>query len=310
MCICYRERRPLSHEVCQVVSARTIKPEDYERFRRFLETSCGIVLGDNKQYLVLSRLSGLMVRHDAEDLGALVTRLERGGAQRLRAEVIDAMTTNETQWFRDVYPFALLKETLLPKFERAKRSSIRIWSAGCSSGQEPYSLSMAVDEYREAGRSLDAQIVGTDISPQMIARAQAAEYGATEVRRGLSPERQRRFFVSAGSERWRVRPETSRRVTFRQHNLLESFTVLGSFDLIFCRNVLIYFSLASREQIVRRMAQSLNPGGYLVVGASESLSRNLDDFEMERCDPGVIYRRRESPPRSRAAENLLSPRRP
>ncbi len=289
------------------MSATTIKPEDYERFRRFLETSCGIVLGDNKQYLVLSRLGGLMARQETADLGALVSRLEHGGTHKLRGEVVDAMTTNETQWFRDVYPFALLKDTLLPKFEQACRSSLRIWSAGCSSGQEPYSLSMAVEERREAGRGLEAQIVGTDISPRMITRAQGAEYGASEVRRGLSPERQRRFFVAAGGDRWKVRPETARRVTFRQHNLLESFTVLGSFDLIFCRNVLIYFSLASREQIIRRMAQTLNPGGYLVVGASESLSRNLDDFEMERCNPGVVYRRRQSPPRSRTADSLLSP---
>lgn len=275
------------------MSSTAICPEDYERFRRFLETSCGIVLGENKQYLVASRLNGLIARRALADLGALVAQLERPAALALRAEVIDAMTTNETQWFRDVYPFAVVQGHLFPQFERLRRPNLRIWSAGCSSGQEPYSLSMAVEEYRERGRSIDAQIVGTDISPQMIARAQRGRYAASEIRRGLSPERQRQFFVTTDGDASQVRPEIARRVTFRQHNLLESFNALGSFDLIFCRNVLIYFSLASREQIIRRMAGALRPGGYLVVGASESLSRNLEEFAMERCHPGVVYRRRD-----------------
>lgn len=274
------------------VTAAAIKNEHYELFRRFLEKSCGIVLGDNKQYLVASRLSRLMGEQGVSDLGVLVARLERPGQEPLRARVIDAMTTNETQWFRDIYPFATLQGQLLPEFQ-GRGGGLRIWSAGCSSGQEPYSISMAVEEFRDRSRNIDVQIVGTDISPQMIERARAAQYVANEIRRGLTPERQQRFFWTVDADTWQLRPEPVRRVSFHQHNLLDSFSVLGRFDIIFCRNVLIYFSLTSREDIIRRMARALNPGGYLVVGASESLSRNLAEFEMVRCQPGVVYRRRE-----------------
>lgn len=274
------------------MSSGAIDPRHYEAFRLFLERSCGIVLGDNKQYLVASRLNQLMKAEGVADLGQLVQRLESTQGRALRADVIDAMTTNETQWFRDTYPFTVLKDHLLPELERAGKRQVRIWSAGCSSGQEPYSMSIAIEERRESGGTIDGQILGTDVSPQMIERARGAEYFASEIRRGLSPERHQRHFESVTPQTSRVRPAIARRVGFRQHNLLESFSMLGRFDLIFCRNVLIYFSLAVREDIIRRMGQVLTPGGYLVVGASESLSRNMDDFEMVRCNPGVVYRRR------------------
>lgn len=271
------------------MAANAIDPEHYDRFRRFLERNCGIVLGSNKQYLVASRLGQLMARQGVRDLGELVQRLEGAGGRALRSVVIDAMTTNETQWFRDTYPFEVLQAHLLPALDRSR---VRLWSAGCSSGQEPYSLSMAVQEYRGRGRGVEATVLGTDISPQMIERARAAEYSASEIRRGLSAERQRRFFVAVDGETWRIRPEVSRRVSFRQHNLLESYSLLGSFEIIFCRNVLIYFSLEARRDILGRMAQALVPGGYLVLGASESPPRPLDAFELVRTTQGVAYRRR------------------
>lgn len=271
------------------MAANAIDPEHYDRFRRFLERSCGIVLGSNKQYLVASRLAQLMQRQGVRDLGELVQRLEGSGGQALRSAVIDAMTTNETQWFRDTYPFEVLEAHLLPALDRPR---IRIWSAACSSGQEAFSLSMAVQEYRDRGHGVEASILGTDISPRMIERARAGCYSASEIRRGLSPERQRRFFVAVDADTWRVRPEVSRSVSFRQHNLLESYSLLGSFEIIFCRNVLIYFALDARQDILHRMAQCLVPGGYLVLGASESLPRQLDAFELVRTPQGVAYRRR------------------
>ncbi|PWG62315.1 CheR family methyltransferase [Spiribacter halobius] len=271
------------------MAVNAIDPDHYDRFRRFLERSCGIVLGSNKQYLVASRLGQLMARQGVRDLGELVQRLEGAGSHALRSAVIDAMTTNETQWFRDTYPFEMLESQLLPALDRGR---VRIWSAACSSGQEAYSLSMAVQEYRDRGRPVEASVVGTDISPQMIERARAGAYSASEIRRGLSAERQRRFFVAVDKDTWRVRPEVSRGVSFRQHNLLESFTLLGSFEIIFCRNVLIYFSLQARQDILHRMAQALVPGGYLVLGASESLPRQLNEFELVRTPQGVAYRRR------------------
>jgi Methylase of chemotaxis methyl-accepting proteins len=276
------------------VASATIDPEHYRAFRDFLEQSCGIVLGDNKQYLVASRLGQLIEREGFRDLGELVARLNRPGAGTLRGHVIEAMTTNETQFFRDVYPFEALKQRLFPEFQQRRLWPARIWSAACSSGQEAYSISMALQEYNEEGGRLEAEILGTDISPAMVQQATAGRYNASAVSRGLSPQRLRRFFTQIDANTWEVRPEIRRRTTFRQHNLLESYSLLGRFDLIFCRNVLIYFSQESRVDILNRMAKVLNPGGYLIVGASESLVRHADHFEMIRIGGGVIYRLRDA----------------
>lgn len=263
-------------------------------FRDFLEKSCGIVLGDNKQYLVASRLTPLMVEHGLADLGMLLDRLGRYDGGLLRAKVIEAMTTNETQFFRDVYPFTLLKEHILPELQQRRIWQARIWSAACSSGQEAYSISMTVQEYNEEGGRLDAEILGTDIAQQMVDQASRGRYGVSAISRGLTPERRDRFFTALpDGQTWEVRPEIRRRVSFRTHNLLDSFATLGRFDVIFCRNVLIYFSAQSRQNILSRMAQVLNPGGFLIVGASESLARQADDFEMVRLPQGVIYRVRQ-----------------
>lgn len=275
-----------------MVSSREIVPEHYQAFRAFLEQSCGIVLGDNKQYLVSSRLGHLMQREGIKDLGELVYRVQQHGGQRLRGMVIEAMTTNETQWFRDTYPFTILQDTLLPEFVKRGQQQLRIWSAACSSGQEAYSLSIALEEYRARGARIEAEIVGTDISPAMIAQAKEARYTASTINRGLSAERRDRYFQRNGED-WQVRPEIRRRAQFMVHNLLDSYASLGRFDIIFCRNVLIYFSADSRENILNRMIQQMRPGGYLIVGASESLARHANDLQMIRSHGGVIYRLRE-----------------
>ncbi|KAB7627202.1 CheR family methyltransferase [Alkalilimnicola sp. S0819] len=267
-----------------------IKAEDYERFCRFLERSSGIVLGEHKQYLVSSRLGHTMSRHGFTDLGALVEALDRAGAQSLRGEVIEAMTTNETQWFRDGYPFLILQNYLFPEWLQARRWRTRIWSAACSSGQEAYSVAMTNQEFNDQGNSLDTEIIGTDIAPAMISHANAARYGTAAMNRGLSRERQERFFTPVDEAHWEVKPEIRRRAHFRLHNLLESYSLLGRFDLIMCRNVLIYFSAESRQDIISRMSRILNPGGYLMLGASESLARHSDAFEMVRTANGSIYR--------------------
>ena len=280
-----------------MAASRHIDPDHYQAFRRFLEQSCGIVLGDNKQYLVSSRLGHLMTREGIADLGELVQLVQGPRGAALRGRVIEAMTTNETQWFRDLYPFAILKERLFPELVQRGNHHVRIWSAACSSGQEPYSISMALEEFRAQGRRLDAEIVGTDISPAMVAQARLARYGGSAINRGLALERRQRFFRQVEQDVWEARPEVRARVRIHAHNLLESFAALGRFDLIFCRNVLIYFSAASREDILRRMCQQLQPGGYLIVGASESLARHADDLEMVRSHGGVIYRLRGKPGR-------------
>lgn len=269
----------------------TLTAEDYQAFRVFLEEVSGIVLGENKQYLVTSRLTRLIVENDIESFSMLMDRLKRD--TRLRQRIMDAMTTNETSWFRDVYPFDILKEKLLPELAKNQPHHIRIWSAACSTGQEPYSLSMMVQEYlasKPGSLPADAvQIIGTDISPSVLETAKAGRYAGVAVSRGLSPERKARYFreVDGG---WEVSDETKKRVSFRELNLMQSYTMMGRFEIIYCRNVLIYFSTELKRDILSRMAKCLSPGGFLVLGGSESISNYSDEFELIRWRNGVIYR--------------------
>jgi len=275
-----------------------ISTDEYEDFRQFLEDACGILLGENKHYLVQSRLNRMVTDSKLGSLGDLVGRLRRehsGGP--LREQVIEAMTTNETFWFRDNHPFRIFSEHILSGYIKRKQRSLRIWSAACSTGQEPYSVSMTAQDFllRNPGSAVDVQIVATDISPSVLDEAKAGYYDAMAVARGLPADARARYFEQDKShweERWRVREAIRKRVRFTQGNLLAGYSVLGRFDVIFCRNVLIYFSSQSRVDIIRRMADILNPGGYLFLGASEAITQYSDAFDMVRCNPGVVYRKK------------------
>ena len=268
--------------------------KEYVMFRDFLEQQCGIVLGENKQYLVKSRLAPLMQRFNVASLSELVAKTLSPFERQLRSAVIDAMTTNETLWFRDTYPYELLKKQIFPELEKTCRT-VKIWSAASSSGQEPYSISMTALEYQQSrpgAFSLGVQVLGTDISNTMLEHCQRAEYDGLALSRGLSPERRSKFFEDSGKGMMRLKEPVRKNVSFRHLNLLDSYTLLGKFDIIFCRNVLIYFSADVKAKIIRQFAQSLNPRGYLFLGASESLSSLNNDFEMVRCNPGIIYRKK------------------
>jgi chemotaxis protein methyltransferase CheR len=279
----------------RVTSAeRSLSAEEYEDFRSFLEKGSGIVLGENKHYLVVSRLFGLLDEFGVESMSELLGRVKGGRTPRLRERVIEAMTTNETYWFRDNFPFDYLQGSILKELGAAAKGPIRIWCAACSTGQEPYSISMAIQEYKSSNPGAlrsDVEIVGTDISPAVLRDAQAARYESLSMARGLSAERKQRFFV-AHDRYWELKPELRARVSFRELNLLQSYALLGRFDIVFCRNVLIYFSPESKRDILDRIAKVLNPGGYLLLGASETMSGYSDAYEMIRAPRGVVYRRR------------------
>ena len=264
-------------------------PEEYKNFQSFLEKACGIVLGDNKHYLVSSRLHRLMKESNIPTLQELVDSLNKSLNNALRTKVIEAMTTNETLWFRDTYPFQVLSETIFEEYKQQRKNSIRIWSAACSSGQEPYSMSMIADEYSKKNPGFKLDIVATDISQAILNEAKQAKYDALALARGLSEERKRQYFSPAGDQ-WQVNANIRSRINFREINLLQSYTSLGKFDAIYCRNVLIYFSAESKSDILNRMAQSLNPRGFLMLGASESINQYSDRFEMVRASSGVVYR--------------------
>jgi chemotaxis protein methyltransferase CheR len=265
--------------------------DEYARFRKFLEDACGIVLGDNKQYLVTSRLSRILRDNDISDLGELVNRIGRPGRSELRDQVVEAMTTNETSWFRDNHPYLTLEDRFLPELARSRKNPVRVWSAACSSGQEPYSISMVYQDFQMKNPGLMSaalQVVATDISPAIIKAASLGRYDGLAMARGIPQERKNRYFRQVGDE-WEVNAQIKSCVQFRELNLLQSYALLGKFDIIFCRNVLIYFSTELKRDILARMAQSLNRGGYLFLGGSESLTGISDRFEMIRHNGGVIY---------------------
>lgn len=266
---------------------------DFEQFRVFLEKACGILLGENKQYLVSSRLNKLMEQQGIKSLGELVQRLQTQPRGGLREQVVDAMTTNETLWFRDIYPFEVFKNKVIPEFIRKNPGQrLRIWSAACSSGQEPYSLSMSIDEFERTNLGqlkAGAQIVATDLSSAMLANCKTGEYDSLAIARGLSQERLQRYFDSRGAGRWAIKAPIRSRVEFRPFNLLDSYASLGKFDVVFCRNVLIYFSAQVKKDILLRIHSTLKPGGYLFLGASEALNGLPDHFQMVQCSPGIIY---------------------
>lgn len=272
-----------------------ISQEDYRAFKEFLQESSGILLGENKQYLVKSRLRRIMAENRFNTLGELVEQLRRNPRGSLPETVIDAMTTNETLWFRDTHPFRILEEQLLPEMAQVSGSQpLRIWSAACSTGQEPYSIAMVIDEYRRRNPGKlrrPVEIVATDVSKPVIQAARQGEYELLALGRGLSADRQKKYFEQKSSGSWQVRKEIRDMVSFREHNLLERFN-LGQFDIVFCRNVLIYFSSDLKQDILVRIHGVLRKGGYLILGASESLNSLNQYYEMVQCRPGIIYRAR------------------
>ncbi|MGK0441346.1 MAG: chemotaxis protein methyltransferase CheR [Pseudohongiellaceae bacterium] len=267
-----------------------ISSTSYQSFREFLEKACGILLGENKQYLVASRLNKIMAQHEITDLNDLIVKMSSLSHRSLKESVVDAMTTNETLWFRDTHPFEVFKNKILPERIKGARGSMRIWSAACSSGQEPYSLSMIYEEYKAKSLGVPSlDIIGTDLSRTMLDLSKSAEYDGLSLGRGLSDQRLRQFFEPVDGDVWRVKREYSQRTRFQSLNLMDSYASLGKFDAVFCRNVLIYFSAELKRDILTRIHATLKPGGYLVLGASEGLTGLSDLYKMVHCHPGIIY---------------------
>ena len=273
-------------------SSMPINNSDYEQFCHYLMKTCGITLGENKLYLVQSRLKPIMENYKLFSLGELVRMLAEGGHAGLEKHVIDAMTTNETSWFRDEYPFMFLNDVIFTAVPMTQTKPLRIWSAACSYGHEAYSISMIVQEFllRNPGRLPGGiEIIGTDISSKALEQAMSGLYSPFETERGLSEERRKKHFSNTG-QGFQVTGDVKKRVSFRKHNLITNAYPLGMFDVIFCRNVLIYFSNKHKAQILDNMVRCLVPGGYLFLGASEPMSNYSNRFEMVPFSRGVIYR--------------------
>ncbi len=275
-------------------NALQLTPVEFQEFRAFLKSVAGIDLGDNKQYLVSTRLRRVLVEYDCTTLTQLTKLIKMPGNKQEKQKVIDVMTTNETFWFRDSYPFDYLKSTILPGLSKEKRAGKhRIWSAACSSGQEPFSLSMMIEECMKenyATKNLNVEITATDLSSVILDKAKLGEYDRLSISRGMPQNRLKSYFDQVDLDLWRAKQLIRNRINFRSLNLQDSFATLGKFDVIFCRNVLIYFSADLKKDILTRMHAALVPGGALFLGSSESLSGAAGLFDMVHCNPGVMYR--------------------
>ena len=264
---------------------------EYVQFRQFLERNCGILLGDNKNYLIDSRLRKILKDNDIHSLSDLVRDIERGVGSRLRQQVIDAMTTNETLWFRDRHPFEYLQNTVLPELAK-NPGEISIWCAACSTGQEPYSISICVEELRRRNYMLsnkNVRILATDISSRVLDVARRGLYEPLALKRGMSDERLDQHFRHDNEGAWEINPEIKRRIEFRPINLKDNFINVGKFHVVFCRNVLIYFSSDLQKQIITNIHRVLHPGGILFLGGSETPKGLNDLFDIRYYTPGVVY---------------------
>lgn len=254
-------------------------PMDYEFLRRFLKERSGLDLSADKQYLVESRLLPLARKANLPGLPELVAKL-KGGADALTTEVVEAMTTNETFFFRDKVPFDHLRGTILPELlqARAGRRSLRIWCAASSTGQEPYSIAMCLKEMSPTLAGWRVEILATDLSQAVLEKSKSGMFSQFEVQRGLPIQMLVKYFTQTG-EFWQLNADIRAMVQFRQLNLLQDFSHLGAFDIVFCRNVLIYFDQHTKIGIFNRLARLMEPDGFLVLGAAETVVGLSDAFK-------------------------------
>jgi len=270
----------------------SIAPEAFAFVRDLVHRESAIVLGAGKEYLVESRLVPLARQAGVADVDAYVAQLRRSATLQATRQVVEALTTNETSWFRDGDPYTALRERVLPDLaSRRPARRLRVWSAACSSGQEPYSIAMiAQDTPAVAGWSVE--ILGTDLSEEVLGRAREGRYSQLEVNRGLPVTRLVKHFVRDGAG-WQIAPAVGRSVTFRQLNLVRPFPPVGRFDVVFLRNVLIYFDVATKQDILRRVRQVMAPDGYLFLGAAEMTTGVDTAWERVPAGRSSVYRIRE-----------------
>ncbi len=254
-------------------------PQDFDYLRTMLRERSGLMLSGEKQYLAESRLLPVARKHGLAGLTELVAKLKSAGAGLLGVDVVEAMTTNESFFFRDKVPFEHFRATIMPALlvARAREKRIRIWCTACATGQEPYSLAMSLRSFSAALAGWRVDILATDISNEVLAKAKSGIYSQFEVQRGLPIQLLVKYFTQLG-EAWQIAPEIRAMVQFRPLNLLHNFSPLGSFDLVFCRNVLIYFDQETKVAVLNRLARQMPADGFLILGAAETVVGLTDAF--------------------------------
>jgi chemotaxis protein methyltransferase CheR len=247
-------------------------PNDYEYLRRMLKARSGLVLSAEKHYLVESRLLPVARKAGLFNLTGLVAKLKGPNSEALAVEVVEAMTTNESFFFRDKLPFDQFRDTIMPALlaARATTRRVRIWCAAASTGQEPYTLAICLKEMGKELKGWRIEIVATDLSTEVLEKAKSGMYSQFEVQRGLPVLMLIKYFAQAG-EMWQIAPEVRDMVKFKPLNLLDDFSRLGMFDVVFCRNVLIYFDQATKTDVLERIAAVTEPDGFLALGGAETV---------------------------------------
>jgi len=273
-----------------------ITPHEIKVISQYIYNISDIVLDQTKAYLLETRLGGLVEEQRCSSYSELCHKAKADVSKSLERKIIDAITTKETLFFRDTSPFELLQHKIIPDLidRRTARSSgllpisIRIWSAGCSTGQEIYSIAIVLKELLPDLRKFNIRLLGTDISDAAIAQASYGKYNQFEIQRGLQDDRLLKYFNQNDSA-WRIKDEIRVMTTFKRLNLLLPFAGLGKFDIVFCRNVAIYFSPEKRKELFNKIADVLEPDGYLTIGSSESLTGVCPKFEPKRYLRSVFY---------------------
>jgi len=257
-----------------------VTPSDYEFLRKLLKERSGLDLSTDKQYLVESRLVPLARKVGLSGISELVQKMKSGSAEAVTADVVEAMTTNETFFFRDKTPFDHLKDTMMPALLQARtaRRSLRIWCAASSTGQEPYSIAMCLKELGPSLAGWKLDILATDLSQGVLEKSRAGIFSQFEVQRGLPIQLLVKYFSQVG-DMWQLNADIRAMVQHRQLNLLQDFAHLGTFDIIFCRNVLIYFDQDTKITIFERLARVIEGDGFMVLGAAESVVGISDVFK-------------------------------
>jgi chemotaxis protein methyltransferase CheR len=260
---------------------------DFELIAALLRTRAGIVLTVDRLYLLESRLAPLARKEGLPSIDDLVKVVRARREERLIAQVVDVMTTNETYFFRDRTPFDHLKETIFPALAAARRGQrIRIWCAGCSTGQEPYSIAMMLDQNPMLTTGVPVEITATDISDRVLERARQGLFSQFEVQRGLPIQMLMHYFTQQ-DDQWRIAERLRNQISFTKLNLMDPTFALGKFDVVFCRNVLTYFDPATRTEVLEKIGIQLNPGGFLMLGASETVMGLSTSFETAQDRRGL-----------------------
>lgn len=264
--------------------------DDFNLLSKLIKDRSGLTLTKDKAYLLESRLLPVARKWNLKSLDELVMRLRTRSEAGLVRDVVEAMTTNESFFFRDIKPFDQFKQVVLPFLlqSRGANRTIKVWSAACSSGQEPYTLGMMLKEERQKLIGWNIDILATDLSTEILAKAQAGLYSQFEVQRGLPIQLLVKYFKQAG-DRWQIDSAIREMVRYRPFNLLDDLSGLGQFDVIFCRNVLIYFDQPTKQMVLERMAKQLAPDGFLYLGGAETVVGITDKFQPMANHRGIYH---------------------